>query len=87
MLIKEITSWLPLLPPVHASPLYQGAPALTDCCSVRFLSHWWQTCLYGRLALEQKARKKDALPAILGACNRKNPSAEKYSRKTKKQAA
>ena len=54
---------------IPSSPLYDGVPTLTDCCSAHFLSHWWQTCLYGHLALEQKARKKDALQAILGACN------------------
>lgn len=85
-LIKKTTSSLcsdhPSLP-----LLSQQHPHLTYCCSAHFQSHWQQTCLYGHLALEQKARKKDTLQAILGACNMKSIQQRKKLQETLKQVA
>lgn len=62
-------SYCPTPSPFPASSLYDSIPTLTYCCWGHFQSRWWQTCLYGHHVLEQKAHKKDALQAILDACN------------------
>lgn len=88
-LIKKTTSSLCSDHPTTRPCLsfHNSTPHLTYCCSAHFQSHWQQTCLYGHLALEQKARKKDTLQAILGACNMKSIQQRKKLQETLKQVA